>query len=149
MLVKTDLRARPTESARNISYEPTAPITAHDVQSAIEQVQAIAVLPSGSMPTAVTFAQSPYTPTSTDTVLLVNTTGGAVVIQLPLSGSRLTATGYVPLVVKDDAGNSAVNAISVVRAGAELIDGLTAYPIDSAYTAVTFQPKASGGWDAI
>lgn len=149
MLVKTDLRCHPTETARNISYEPTAPITARDVQSAIEQVEAQAVAPDGVTPTVVTFAMSPYTPLITDTALLVNTTGGAVVIQMPLSAARLTSKGYVPLVVKDDVGNSAVNAISVARAGAELIDGLTAYPIDTPYGATKFQPKASGGYDAV
>lgn len=149
MLVKTNLRVHPTEAARNISYDPTAPITALDVQSAIEQVEAVAISAQGFTPTVVTFAQSPYTPLLTDTVLLVDTTGGVVVIQMPLSATRLNASGYVPLEVKDDVGNSAVNAIAVNRAGAELIDGLTSYPIDSPYAAVKFQPKATGGYDAI
>lgn len=144
MLVKTDLRIHPTEAARNISYDPTAPITAWDVQSAIEQVEAQAVAPPGYNPKVVTFAQSPYTPLVTDTVLLVDTTGGAVTIAMPLSATRLAASGYLPLTVKDDVGNADVNAIAVTRAGAELIDGLTSYPIDSKYQAVTFQPKAVG-----
>lgn len=149
MLVQTDLRVHPVATARNISYEPTSPITALDVQTAIEQVEAQAVLPQGYTPTVVTFAQSPYTPLITDTVLLVDTTGGIVVIAMPLSATRLTAKGYLQLVVKDDKGNSAVNAIAVNRAGAELIDGLTSYPIDSPYFVATFQPKATGGYDAV
>lgn len=149
MLVQTDLRAHPVAAAANISYEPTAPLTAHDVQSAIDQVQAQAVAPQGYNPTVVTFAQSPYTPLISDTVLLVDTTGGAVVIAMPLSATRLVPSGYLPLTVKDDKGNSAVNAIAVNRAGAELIDGVTSYPIDSPYTSVTFQPKSTGGYDAV
>lgn len=151
MLVQTDLRTRPIAAAQNISYDPTAPLTATNVQNAIEQVQAeVAVLGTpGYNPTVVTFAMSPYTPVITDTVLLVDTTGGAVSIQMPLAAARLTAAGYVPLIVKDDKGNSQVNAISVLRAGAELIDGLTTYPIDAPYASVNFQPKASGGYDAV
>lgn len=153
MLVQTDLRVHPVATARNVSYEPTAPLTANDVQSAIEQVQAevaaVIIAPRGYNPTIVTFAQSPYTPLISDTVLMVDTTGGVVVIAMPLSATRLVASGYLPLTVKDDKGNSAVNAISVTRAGAELIDGLTAYPIDSPYTSVTFQPKSTGGYDAV
>lgn len=151
MLVQTDLRTRPIAAAQDISYDPTAPLTATNVQDAIEQVQAeVAVLGTpGYTPTVVTFAMSPYTPVITDTVLLVDTTGGAVSIQMPLAAARLAATGYVPLIVKDDKGNSQVNAISVLRAGAELIDGLTTYPIDARYASVNFQPKASGGYDAV
>lgn len=149
MLVKTNLRVHPTETARNISYEPTSPLTAVEVQTAIEQVQATAIAPQGYNPTIVVFAQSPYTPLITDTVMLVDTTGGAVTIAMPLSATRLVASGYLPLTVKDDKGNSDVNAIAVTRAGAELIDGLTSYPIDSKFTAVTFMPKASGGYDAV
>lgn len=149
MLVQTDLRTRPIAAAQDISYDPTAPLTATNVQDAITQVEALAVAPSGYTPTVVTFAQSPYMPLISDTVLLVDTTGGAVVIAMPLSATRLTATGYLPLVVKDDKGSSAVNAISVTCAGAELIDGLTAYPIDAPYTSVNFQPKATGGYDAV
>jgi hypothetical protein len=148
MLVKTDFRFHPVAAARDISYEPTSPITSHDVQGAIEQVEAQAVAAGGVNPTIVTFAMSPYSPVITDTYLLVDTTGGAVVIQLPLSAARLTPRGYIPIEVKDDLGNSAVNAISVLRSGAELIDGVASYPIDSPYTLVKFQPKASGGYDA-
>lgn len=149
MLVKTDLRIRPTEMAQNISYQPTAPITADNVQDAIEQVAALAVSAPGYTPTVVTFAMSPYTPLITDTYLLVDTSAGAVSIQMPLSAARLGASGYVPLTVKDDTENASVNAISVLRAGAELIDGLTSYPLDSNSVAATFLPIAAGGYDVV
>lgn len=153
MLVKTDFRFHPSAAARDVSYEPTSPITANNVQDAIEQVEAqvvaAIVLPQGYNPTVVTFAISPYTPLLTDTILLVDTTGGAVTIQMPLSATRVNASGRVPLTIKDDKENAAVNAISVVRAGAELIDGLTTYPLDSPSVAATFQPIPAGGYDVV
>lgn len=158
-VVRTDLRET-QEAARRIRFEPTASIPQTNIQQAIEQVQTNAVVlaaaatvsgnaAAGYTPTVVTFAMSPYAPLATDTVLLVDTTGGAVVISMPLSATRLTAKGYVPLTVKDDVGNSDVAAITVNRAGAELLDGLTSYPIDSKYAAVTFMPKAAGGYDVV
>lgn len=149
MLVKTDLRVHPTETARNISYEPTAPITALDVQDAIEQVAAAAFGAPGFTPTVVTSAMSPYTPVITDTYLLVNTLVGPVTIQMPLSAARLGVTGYVPLTVKDDTENAGTNAISVLRAGAQLIDGQTTYLLDSNSVAATFLPIAAGGYDVV
>lgn len=150
-IIATDLR-NTRESARRIRFEPTALLLDTNVQAAIEdvetQLQVAIVLPPGYNPTVVTFAMSPYTPLLTDTVLLVDTTGGAVVIQMPLAATRVNASGFVPLTVKDDKENADINAISVARAGAELIDGLTAYPIDSKSTAVTFLP-VTGGYDAI
>lgn len=147
-IVTTDLR-NTRQAAHEISFLPGGSISATNVQDAIDEVAAAAIAAPGYTPRVVTFAMSPYTPVLTDTVLLVDTTGGAVVVSLPLSATRLTDAGYVPLTVKDDVGNSQVNAISVNRAGAELIDGLSAYPIDTQYQSVTFQPKATGGWDAV
>jgi hypothetical protein len=143
-VIQTDLRVNPVAAARNISYAPSAGVVAIDVQHAIEAVQANAIAPSTSpsaiVPTPVTFAQSPYTVLATDYLLEVDTTGGAVTIQTAASASR----NNLPFTVKDIAGNSAVNAISVLRTGAETIDGLTSYPMDSAYDAKTFKPKLAG-----
>lgn len=147
-IVKTNLRVRPIEAARDISYAPTAGIAPNNVQDAIETVQAnvvaaaalAAVTPPAIVPTAVNFAMSPYTVLATDYLLEVDTTGGAVVIQTQASASRANK----PFTVKDIVGNASVNAISVARAAAETIDGLTAYPMDSAYDAKTFKPKLAG-----
>lgn len=143
----TDMRET-REAARRLRYEPSAGVTATNVQTAIETVQAnlvaavavAAVTPPAIVPKAVNFAMSPYTVLPTDYLLEVDTTGGVVVIQTQASASR----GNLPFTVKDITGNSPVNAISVVRTGAELIDGLTAYPMDSAYDAKTFKPKLAG-----
>jgi hypothetical protein len=143
-VIQTDLRVNPVAAARNVSYAPTAPLTAITVQAAIDQLQGEitvgSVTPPAIVPTPVTFAQSPYTVLSTDYLLEVDTTGGAVTIQTAASASR----GNKPFTVKDIAGNSAVNAISILRTGAETIDGMTSYPMDSAYDAKTFKPKLAG-----
>lgn len=143
-VVQTDLRVSPVAAARNISYAPTAPLTAVNVQNAIEQVQAEVTLaivtPPAIVPTAVNFAMSPYTVLATDYLLEVDTTGGAVTIQTQASATR----GNKPFTVKDIVGNSAVNAISVLRTAAETVDGLTSYPIDSPYASFTFKPKLAG-----
>lgn len=150
--VATDLRET-RESARMIRFEATASIPQTNVQTAIEQVQtnvaAIAGASPGYTPTVVTFAMSPYTPLIADTVLLVTTAGGAVVINMPLASARLTSKGYQPLIIKDDVGNASTASITINRAGAELIDGLAAYVIDSNYTSVNLQPKAAGGYDVV
>lgn len=105
----------------------------------------VSLLGSGGItPKIVTFAMSPYTPLLADRLLLVDTTGGVVVINMMLAAARLTGAGYLDLTIKDDKGNSAVNAIMVNRAGGDLLDNLAAYPIDTAYAAVTFQAKAGG-----
>jgi hypothetical protein len=143
-VVQTDLRVRPIAAAADISYLPAPPLTSNNVQDVIEELQAEIVLggatPPAIVPTAVTFAQSPYTVLPTDYLLEVDTTGGAVNIQTAASASRANK----PFTVKDIAGNSAVNAISVLRTGAETIDGLTSYPMDSAYDSKTFKPKLAG-----
>ena len=143
-VVQTDLRVSPVAAARSISYDPSPGVNEVNVQDAIEAVQAnvvaAAAVPPAIVPTAVNFAMSPYTVLATDYLLEVDTTGGAVSIQTAASASRSNK----PFTVKDIAGNAAVNAISVLRTGAETIDGLTSYPMDSAYDAKTFKPKLAG-----
>lgn len=139
----TDMRET-RESARRLRFEPSASITATNVQTAIDAVAAAAVVAAGTppaiVPKAVNFAMSPYTVLPTDYLLEVDTTGGVVVIQTQASASR----SNLPFTVKDIGGNSAVNAISVLRTGAETIDGLTTYPIDTPYQSFTFKPKLAG-----
>lgn len=143
-IVQTDLRVFPVAMAREVSYEPSAGVAAIDVQNAIQAVQAnvvaAALVPPAIVPTAVNFAMSPYTVLATDYLLEVDTTGGAVVIQTAASASRSNK----PFTVKDIAGNSSVNAISVLRTGAETIDGLTSYPMSTDFASLTFKPKKAG-----
>lgn len=134
-IIKTDIRIT-QEAAKRLRFYPAAPLVATNVQDAIQQAAAAANLPA---PTAVTIGMSPYTPTPSDTLLLVNTSAGAITIQMPLEATR-----QLDLEVKDITGNSPANPISVVRGGAEWIDGLTTYTIDSAYGAAKFGPKTGG-----
>jgi len=133
-VVGTDMRVT-REAADRIRYEPGGPIAATNVQEAIETVAA----GGGPVPTAVTFAMSPYTPLATDTLLLVDTSGGAVTIAMPLSSTR-----QFDLEVKDSTGNSVANPISVNRTAPDTIDGLATYTIDSAYGAARLGPKTGG-----
>lgn len=125
------------EAARRVRFEPTGPITATTVQDAIVQANS---LPRPIITTPVTFAMSPYTAVNSDSILLVNTSAGVVTINLQPAAAR----GGLDLTIKDVTGNAAANPISVVRNGAETIDGLTTYPMDSNYGAATFSPQVGG-----
>lgn len=134
--IETDLRNTKNE-AKRLRFESVLPnIPATNVQDAIAQILAFAVV----TPTSVTVAMSPYAVQPSDRILLVNTSAGAVTINMMAGAAR----NGLDLEVKDDTGNAVANPISVVRAGADLIDGLTTYPIDSAFAAVKFLPKAAG-----
>ena len=135
-VVMTDLR-NTRQKAKEIAYNPTGAVTAKNVQDAIDQ---LVTLPKSVVTMAVTFAMSPFTPAGTDSYLAVDTSGGAITINMPASASR----GGLPLTIKDVTGNAAANPITVARAGAETIDGLTSYPLDAAYAAATFVPKTGG-----
>lgn len=134
--IATDLR-QTQESARRIRYEPTLPFTATNVQDAIGQANS---LPKVIVNTPINFASSPYQVRTTDVVLLVDTSGGQVVIDMLPAAQR----SGIDLTIKDDTGNAAANPISVVLSGAETIDGLSPYPMDTNFLAVTFSPQAGG-----
>jgi hypothetical protein len=136
-VVQTDLRINPIAAARNISYAPSPGITAIDVQHAIETASSS---PAAVIPKSVTFAMSPYTVQPTDYLLEVDTSGGPVSIQMGASGAR---SGR-PVTIKDITGNASTNAISVLRSGAETIDGLTTYPMSSDFMSLTFTPNLAG-----
>ena len=90
--------------------------------------------------TSVTHANSPYTPVATDTLLLVDTTGGAVVIDLPAASSR---NGY-KLRIKDAKGDAFTNNITINRNGTDTIEGLTALTISTNYGGYDLVPVSSG-----
>lgn len=135
-IVQTDLR-NSFEWARRIRFEPALPITATNVQDAISQATLFALPP---VPTAVIFAMSPYTVLVTDRILLVDTVGGAVTINMMAAAAR----NGLDLTIKDDTGHAGANAISVVFSGAEKADTLAPYPIDSNFSAVRFVPQSGG-----
>jgi hypothetical protein len=145
-IVQTDVRTtRP--DAHRLKYMTVSPLTATNVEDAINQVQGNVTTtganPPQITPTTVVFAQSPYTVQASDNLLLVDTTGGAVVILLPASASR----SGKELDIKDSGGNAAANPISVTPVAGETVDNATnaaPYPIDSNYAAVRLRPRTLG-----
>jgi hypothetical protein len=136
MLVRTNLNTS-RQSAREIVFEPTPPITATDVQEALEQIATTPAVPIS--PTNV--AGGPYAPVIGDTLLWVDTST-AVTISLPTGASRAGRT----LQIKDITGNANVNNITLDPQPAETIDGLDPMLIDVDYGGVTLYPKPAGGW---
>ena len=101
-----------------------------DDDTVVDTAEAIKV----NNPTAVAFAASPYTVLSTDTVLLVDTTAGAVELDLPAVASSSGRT----LVIKDEGGNAATNAITIDPNASETLDGsATSATITTAYGHMT------------
>lgn len=81
--------------------------------------------------TLVTTANSPYTVTATDYYISIDSTAGPVTIRLPNA-----PTTYRLFVVKDKAGTSASNNISITTVGGVVtIDGLTTYLLNEPYEA--------------
>ena len=109
-IARTDLRET-RERARELRFEPTGSNSATNVQKAIERMGQVGG-------TSVTFGMSPYTPTNADSVLYVDTSGGAVTILLQPSIDR----NDEPISIKDVTGNAAANNITVTPAAGETID---------------------------
>lgn len=70
--------------------------------------------------TTVTHAASPYTILSTDYLILVDTTGGAVTLNLPSPAIKYRFR------IKDSKGNFGTTQCTIARNGSETIDGLAA-----------------------
>lgn len=134
-IVRTDLRDT-RERAREQRFEPTGAVTATNVQKAIEQV---ATTPQAVSGTSVNAAMSPYTVLSTDAMLYVDSSAGAVQILLQASAARLG----VPLGIKDVGGAAATNNITLTPSGVETIDALTSMVLDSNYGGVQLNPRTS------
>lgn len=124
------------ERARLLRFEPVGAITQVNVQKAIEQA---ATQSPVIAPTSITVASSPYTVQSTDNLIYVDTSGGAVTILLQASAARLG----VPLTIKDVTGNALTNNVTITPNGAEVIDGLSSYPLNFAYAGVRLNPRTS------
>lgn len=93
----------------------------NQLNNVFQQTTVAALLSTNAPATIITTANSPYTPQPTDTFLKVDTTGGAVTINLPLAVNR----NGISLVVKDYKGNAAVNNITIVPQVGETIDNYT------------------------
>jgi hypothetical protein len=136
--IHTNLRTT-RESARQLRFEPTGPVTQTDVQKAIEQVS---TTPQAISATSIAVADSPYTVPASVSVLYVDSSGGAVTVNLSLAAARLG----VPLVIKDIGGAASSNNITINRAGAETIDSLTAITLSADYGGVRLNPRTGVGY---
>jgi hypothetical protein len=114
--VMTNLTTR--ESARRERFEPTGGITETNVQKAIEQV---ATTPQSINGTSVTSTSSPYQVLQTDTAIYIDTSGGAVEIDLQPGINRLG----VPITIKDVTGHANTNNITIKPNGSDTVDGYT------------------------
>lgn len=137
MLIRTDLGLIEAQhDAKRVAFQPVAPITATNIEDAINQVQAnvtaAGVVPPTITATTVNFAQSPYTVLPTDFILEVDPTAGVVVIN-----PQAVAVRTKPLEIKDATGQAGVNNIKLNTT----IEGQTPYLIDSAYGSVTIRPN--------
>ncbi len=125
------------EAARLIRFENAAGINQTNVQKAIEQ---LATSPPAVSPTAISFVMSPYTPTTNDSLLEIDTSGGAVIINLQPSVAR----NGRKLAIKDASGNASTNNISLVGNGAQTTDGLPTFLIRTDFGGVEIYPRANG-----
>lgn len=76
---------------------------------------------ASNTPTLITVANSPYVPKLTDSLIYVDTAGGAVEIDLAAANTRNGS----PLSIKDVTGHASVNNITIKPNGLETLDGYT------------------------
>lgn len=111
----------------------TATITAGAGITVTPGANTITIASSGITPATYTNVNtSPYVVLSTDEYLSVDSSGGAITIQLPNA-----ATLSRVFVVKDRTGSAAINNITVTTVGGAVnIDGATTFVMNTAYQAV-------------
>lgn len=79
-------------------------------------------------------ASSPYSALATDYYISVDSSGGAITVNLPNS-----PTVYRMFLIKDVNGTAGINAITITTTGGTtLFDGFATYILDTAYEAVLF-----------
>lgn len=142
-VVQTDLR-NTRQRAKEIYYSSTGSPAAFNVQDAIDALQAEvntgSVTPPAIVARPINSVLSPYAVQPTDYLLEVDTSGGAVVVNMMAAADR----NNLPITIKDVTGHATVNPISVVPVGGELIDTLAAYPIASDFGGYNFKPLTGG-----
>jgi hypothetical protein len=135
------------ESARQIRFEPTGALTAVNVQKAIEQVS------GGTTPTGTTqlVTSGAVTVQPTDSFIYINF-AGTVTVTMPDTAAWLAAhpnaSSPAPLTIQDISGNAndSTNKITINRAGADTINGLTSVEIVAPLGGFKFRPPQAGTW---
>ena len=111
----------------------TTAITAGTGISITPGASVITIAASGTLTSTYTAVNTtPYVVLTTDQFLGVDSSGGAITIQLP----DAPATGRI-FAVKDSTGSANTNAITVTTVGGVvLIDGAATYPMNTQYAAI-------------
>lgn len=103
--------------------------------------------PSGTLTdlnvTTITFAATPYSLTDANDVLLVNTTGGNVVVNLQAVATAEQKPYYIK---KTDAS---VNTVTLTANGAETIDGAATQVLSNQYAVLIIIPNNAGEWNVV
>lgn len=136
-IVKTGVLGATRDDAKHIRFAPTGSITATNVQDAIDET---AAEPPAITPTPVDFADSPYTVPANVSYLAVNTSGGAITINLGAAEAR----NGVALIIKDVSGDAAANNITINPDGAETIDELASIAVNVDFGGFHLQPQTGG-----
>lgn len=114
----------------------TAVITAGTNISVVPTANAITINSTGGTVGTYTYVSvnsSPYVVLTTDQYISVDSSGGAITIQLPNA-----ATSGQYFIVKDRTGSAATNNITVTTVGGIVnIDGATSFVMNTAYEAVS------------
>jgi len=92
--------------------------------------------------TTVTFADTPYAMRDTDRFLLVDTTGGAVVVTLPLAADMEPHLVGIKKTI-------AANTVTINRAGSDTIDGLTSKVLTAQYEVLLMISDKAAAWHVL
>lgn len=87
----------------------------------------------------ITNAESPYSITSNDKYLGVNTSSGAVTITL----LAIANAPVRPITITDESGNAATNTITIDGNGGETINGETTFVLNQNYNSLTIRPNVT------
>lgn len=143
--VRTELSGAMIESARRERVEKVGGITANNVQKALEGLDSsLTIARAGALTQRSITGAGGLPIQSTDSILNCNLSA-PLAVTLPSAASRNGA----PLTFKDVGRNFATNNVTLSRAGADTVDGLTSLVLDQNDMAITLIPYNDGvnaGW---
>ena len=91
----------------------------------------------------ITFADSPYTASSTDGIIGTNSAGGPITIVLPLAAAAGAGRRYI---IKDERGSAGLNPVTVTPTAPDVIDNAATFPIAVSGGSSQFYSNGSFNW---
>lgn len=91
----------------------------------------------------ITFADSPYSASSTDGIIGTNSGGGSITIVLPLAATAGAGRRYI---IKDERGSAGINAVIVRPTPPDTIDNAASFPINVSGGSSQFYSDGGLGW---